>query len=327
MYDHELDTFKRGINLVEFAASRYGYRRIARHSSRSSHALEREVDHDKILVTRQADGHWVYCSVRDNHDRGTIVDFVQRRGRMDLGRARQELREWLRLPRPDPGPAVRPVCPFVPRDPGAIAEAFAAAREAETSLYLNGRGVRPETLRDPRFAARWRVDRRGNVLFPHGDELGAVCGFEIKNTRFTGFATGGRKTLWQSTQRATDSVVVICESAIDALSYHQLFKPKHSWYASVAGALSPEQIDRLGRTFARLPPRTEIVAAVDADDGGSHLATTLAELAAAHGVRIARLSPVPTIKDWNDVLQRVERDYIASLPKRHRSPTAQERAR
>jgi hypothetical protein len=35
-----------------------------------------------------------------------------------------------------------------------------------------------------------RIDSRGNAVFPHFDGAG-LCGYEIKNQRFTGFAAGG----------------------------------------------------------------------------------------------------------------------------------------
>ena len=39
---------------------------------------------DKIVVNRGADGHYVYFSVRDDDDNGSIIDFVQRRDRISL---------------------------------------------------------------------------------------------------------------------------------------------------------------------------------------------------------------------------------------------------
>jgi hypothetical protein len=46
-----------------------------------------------------------------------------------------------------------------------------------------------------------------------------VCGYEIKNRDFTGFARGGSKGLWLSHTEPDDTRMVSCESAIDALSH------------------------------------------------------------------------------------------------------------
>jgi len=322
MHDRELDQFKRDINLVEYAIDRYGYRRLPRESSRSSHVLVHEPSHDKILVTRQPDGHWVYCSVRDDRDQGTVVDFVQRRRHLDLGRTRQELRDWLRTPRPDPGPTRRPECPPVTRDREAVTHAFARAYTPASSAYLNGRGLLPETLHDARFAGTWKEDARGNTLFPHRDEQG-LCGFEIKNHGFTGFAAGGHKALWHSVRRPADTVLIVTESAIDAMSYQQLHRLRCARYVSTAGSLSRPQTELISRTFARLPPQTQIVAAVDADARGATIAATIAQLAAAHTLSFVRHEPAPGLgKDWNEALQRLERDLLASLDNlpRRRAP-------
>jgi hypothetical protein len=201
----------------------------------------------------------------------------------------------------------------VVRDRQAVSLAYAGADAVPNDAYLNGRGIRPETLQSTRFAPCWKRDRRGNVLFPHRDEQG-LCGFEMKNLRFTGFATGGRKALWHSAKREGDSVVVVCESAIDAFSYQQLHRLGGARYVSIAGTMSRSQLELLGRTLARLAPSMTVVAAVDADLAGRAFAVQLEQIAAAHALSFARHSPEPAVgKDWNEVLQRVERDFIAGL--------------
>ena len=72
----ELDAFKREIDLREFAVS-LGYE-IDRHESwRGSTVLRR--DADKIVVKRHGNGHYVFFSVRDDRDNGTVIDLLQRR--------------------------------------------------------------------------------------------------------------------------------------------------------------------------------------------------------------------------------------------------------
>ena len=326
MHDDELDRFKRDINLVEYASG-LGYRRVPRESSRASHLLRSDTRADKIVVTRQADGHWVYCSVHDARDHGTILDFLQHRERASLGQIRATLRQWLGTPRPDPGPERRPETPPVARDPLAVVQAFGAAEVATRSFYLQGRGLRPETLTSERFAGTWKVDRRGNVLFAHTDDEG-LTGFEIKSVGFTGFARGGRKALWQSAALAEDTRLVITESAIDALSYHQLHGGRGARYVSTGGAIGHDQAALLTRVIERLVPAGAVIAAVDADRGGDLLATTLEGLARAAKRPLERHSPTPAhgVKDWNDVLQKLERNTLRSVPPVART-TALERGR
>jgi hypothetical protein len=80
------------------------------------------------------------------------------------------------------------------------------------------------------------IDNRGNDIFPHYDGDG-LTGFTIKNDNYQGFSKGGTKALWSSKPSESDLRLVITESAIDAMSYHQLFADKnpHTRYISTGG--------------------------------------------------------------------------------------------
>jgi hypothetical protein len=74
----ELDLFKSRINLTEYASAQ-GYVLDRKHSSRNSVAM-RGPSGDKVIIARDArDGNWIYFSVTDEEDNGTIIDFVTRR--------------------------------------------------------------------------------------------------------------------------------------------------------------------------------------------------------------------------------------------------------
>lgn len=103
---------------------------------------------------------------------------------------------------------------------------------------------------------------------------------------------------------------MLTESAIDAISYYQFAPDDLTSYASTAGTLSRHQRSILVEAFGRLPAGASVVLAFDADAGGDRLAHDVAEL--AQGVRVLREVPRQG-KDWNECLQRSERDYIASL--------------
>jgi hypothetical protein len=308
MYDHELDRFKSDIHLVHFAVDRYGYRRDRRESSRASHVLRHLITNDKIIVRRDADGHWTYFSVRDDRDNGTVIDFVKERGfHHSLRGIRRELRSWIGTATPEPEVWFSSRAPL--RDLRSVADAFAAARASETYAYLTARGLRRETLCDPRFAGTWRQDRRGSALFVHRDDAGEITGFEIKCQRFTGFASGGTKSAWQSAARYDDKSLVITESAIDALSYHQLHAEQAPTcrYLSTAGAPSTRQFALLQRIFAALPASMTVIAAVDSDEAGDKLAKRIEELTTSEPHLIFRRDSPSADKDWNDVLRRAQR--------------------
>jgi len=69
-----------------------------------------------------------------------------------------------------------------------------------------------------------------------------------------------------------------------------------------------------------LPPASRVMAAVDSDVAGVKLASRIEDLVRGHpAISFERHSPAPA-KDWNEVLQQHERDYIRSLPALRRSP-------
>jgi hypothetical protein len=325
--DEELDRFKR-INLPEYAASR-GYRLIGREptrsggwrcSTRTSLLMRHPITDDKIVIRVEGDGHWTYFSVRDARDNGTIIDFLQRRGALTLGKVREELGSWAGQERPTiPREHFRPSLGVQRRDRTAVRDAFARAQIASNSVYLNSRGIRPETLCSERFRGTWRVDDRDNLLFPHRDGPGidGVCGFEKKSRGFIGFATGGTKTLWVSNVCVGDTKLVFAEAVIDVFSYHQLHRDDHACYASTGGSFGEPQARFIARAIAKMGPGATIVIATDNDDAGEKLAAKIADLAGRATV-VRDRSRVG--KDWNDCLQERERDYIESLRSRNRGP-------
>ena len=272
MYDRELDRFKRDVHLLRYAIERYGYERSKPKSTRASHVLAHPTTGDKVVAKLTPDGRWIYFSVRDDRDHGTVIDFVLHRLRRgSFGEARKELRGWLGSAPPDRSEWRALAQPAPAPDPRLADRAFLAARFAPTSAYLESRGLRRETLSSPRFAGTWRIGPRDNVLFAHRDDTGTFTGCEVKNRGFTRFSTGGKRTFWQSQTLPTDRTVVLAESAIDALSYHALH-PRDGLaqrYLSTAGAPSGYQLTILDRLFSRLPPGCTVIDACGFHKGTS----------------------------------------------------------
>ena len=106
MFDAELESFKH-IDLRAYAASQ-GYQLDAKASCRGTAVMRHPVSDDKVIIKRGTDGHYVYFSVRDERDNGTIIDFVQFRQGLSLGATRKELRPWIGQP-PVPVPAFQPL--------------------------------------------------------------------------------------------------------------------------------------------------------------------------------------------------------------------------
>jgi 5S rRNA maturation endonuclease (ribonuclease M5) len=314
----ELEKFKTEINLVDYAQSQ-GYQYSSQLSSRNS-AVLRHDNGDKIVVATDTDGHGVYFSIIDEADNGTIIDFVQNRSNLRLGGVRKELRDWRNEPRAQ-------TSRFIPRDkPQAInsdrlsvIKAISGFKVAQKHDYLEKRGIKQSILTSDRFIGTVAVDNRGNAIFPHSDGDG-LTGFTVKNENFTGFSKGGTKALWRSQPRDSDCAprtseadrrLVIVESAIDAMSYHQLFTEQnsHTRYISTGGTISHKQLDLIKTAMADMTRLGgEIVIATDNDVAGNKLFKTLAKEAPAKS-QISRDVPKQG-KDWNELLQHTRPQEI-----------------
>jgi len=239
-----------------------------------------------------------------------VIDFVQRRQHLNLGAVRQILRPWIgrtatELPL---FPRLEPAGP----DRKRMENAYRRMRDAPPHPYLeNERYLPAALLRAPRFVRRVRIDRRGNAVFPHFDFAG-LCGYEIKNRHYSGFASGGRKGLWLSQWRADDQHLVLAESAIDALSHAALFPDAEdkTRYASLGGRPSFNQRILLEAMVAKLPANSEVVAAFDADGAGRMLVELAGAAVQAVAHRKERTDlifrahlPDREGEDWNQVLQ------------------------
>ena len=306
----EIERFKQEINLTEYAACQ-GYVLDRRESSRNSVTMRGPND-DKIIIGKEGtSGDWIYFSIRDEADHGTIIDFVQKRQQLNLGEVRKQLRMWIngttRLsPRLSPDRYVAQVEPIT-RNLAGIRAQFAAMNPIrETHPYLEKeRRIPAEVLVHPRFTGKIYRDRYGNAVFPHYDRQG-LCGFELRNTRFKGFAKGGKKGFWYSTSTAEDSNLVITESAIESLSYHALYGAEKTRYFSIAGEMNAMQRQLLEAAFLKLATNTVIVIAMNNDAGGWHLAEEIKELVLATGrddLAVMEQSPEGDGVDWNDVLK------------------------
>ena len=299
----ELENFKTRIDLRAYAASE-GYQEDRGNSYQGSACMRHPATDDKIFVKRDADGHYVYFSVRDDRDNGSLLDFVMVRQRVSLGAARKVIRLWLGQPQQVPVPAF-PALPKTPKDRMRVDTEFARMQEVRSHPYLENERTLPAALLESgRFAGRVRMDGRGNAVFPHFDRDG-LCGYEIKNSGYTGFSAGGSKGLWFSQVGPEDNRLVFCESAIDALSHAALFPDDRARYASIGGKPNPQQPELIRAAVARMPVGSEIVAAMDADADGATLAGVVrgaVELSGRTDLRFAVHEPFG-FKDWNDQLR------------------------
>lgn len=290
----ELEYFKTHINLAEYAASR-GYMLDKRESSRASLVM-RHSDGDKIVIATGDDSHGIFFSVKHQAN-GSILDFVMHRDSVNLGHARQILRNLNSASFPTAPLVFIPKPKPVTHDRAAIMATWHSLRPYEGE-YLQSRGLTPATI--TAFSESIRIEpNHKNVCFKHEDAFG-VTGWEVKNRTFTGFSTGGVKSFFVGRvgENPDDAPqrIVMSESALDGMSYYQA-DPRLGLYLSFAGALSPEQktlLQKILTKYAGIP----VITATDNDGQGDEYAAMIEKIRPD----AIRARP-PQGKDWNDCIR------------------------
>ena len=159
-----------------------------------------------------------------------------------------------------------------------------------------------------------RIGEYGNVLFPHWNKDASggkkLCGFEKKNSGFTGFSSHGMKGLWCSAATDQDRRMVVAETTIDALSYAALFGYDDARFFSIAGQMNPHQPALLNQAMQKMPAGSKIILAVDHDAGGDAIAEYIEPIYKHVRDTIGRTDLELVIdrpeihgQDWNDVLR------------------------
>ena len=239
----ELVRFKEDINLLEFAMS-YGYQYQRSESTKNS-AVLRKGDETLVVVTNDQ-SYGQYFSLKNQKDCGSIIDFVQNREVINLGKVRKELRPWL----PSPFPSLEPSLVPTKKAKRKPASQFQIERMLEWHRLTPYRGdflqknfnLSRETIQ--LFAEKIRLNEDGFPCFRHVD-LDGITGFEIENSLGCDFSISGKPALF--VHRISDRIdrIVIVSSAAEAMAYHQLKGQTNTMYFGLGNVFSESQLELL----------------------------------------------------------------------------------
>ena len=295
---NELAILKREINLVTFA-SIFGFEVDRKRSTKTSIAMR--AGNDKVVISKKG-GIWVYFSVFDEQDSGTIIDFVIRRSNKSTKEAIEFLNDWSGL---GPVPNSYHRIEESSAEPRRVKAIFDRCRAIKKHAYLESRGICSELLLTPRFKGRVFVDRYNNLAFPHFRNR-EVCGLELKNKKRGLLVKGSKKTFWRSNTLKADDTIILTESVIDALSYHQLFQTDNAFYFVTGGGISSDQCSLLVELLESVTQIRKVLVATDNDDGGDRIAdrVTKAISKSRFEGECLREKPSTQGEDWNDQLRK-----------------------
>lgn len=288
--NHELTTLKQAIDPCTVLAD-YDFTLDKAKSTAKGRVMRRQ--DEKLLVMRGDNGNWVVTDMRAGKS-GSVLDLMMWLTGCSLVEAKSRLQAVNCAPTPDLSLSI-PQKQSPNTAPLSLDTLTPATRD---TANLADRGI-GDWVHHPVFVGKVFEDWRGNACFPHYDDNGP-CGWEVKNSGFTGFANGGHKGLWFSNRPAVLQRLVLTESAIDAMSYHAIHGGDDMRYLSFGGGIGRNQIGLITRAIERTPNDCLIVLAVDNDAAGSGYIEQITAL--VNGCRRVQAHQPTTGKDWNEAL-------------------------
>ena len=293
--------FIREINLVEFAFH-YGYCMNGAKGKKWPVLVNKNIDDTIIIGHSCASSHQYYWNPLNENDRGTIIQFV--RNRLGLLFENNHLKKqaeninavlygYLKMAVTEKGIFVSyrkiKAKPFDPVSLQALTDA---------GYLVNQRGISLDTLQDKVFAGTiMQMLQKGfcNIAFPYFDMHESIVGAELCNKGFKAHAAGSDKSngIWHSNILSSTKHIVIGESGIDALSYHQLKGSHENIYVSVGGHLTQGQINTIA-SLAEKISAGKIMGAFDNDRAGRKFTQICSERFESF------VADVPEEKDFNE---------------------------
>ena len=282
-----LQRFARMIDLPAFVGQQ-GFPLSERQEHGSLCMIHRSTGETLRLEKDAERGSWTYASAGDPSDRGTVVDYLQRRD----GTSRAPCLDRLiacceERGRGSPEAArYRAFLRAMPEDLRRAARAHEQVKLAEhaTTKALERLGVPRGTLDESRFgAAKRESDVSGLTTEP--------------------------KALWASEYRAGDRAVVLVERPIDAIAYERAHGRQSVCYLATGSRPDDAQKKRLAHILAEVPGGVGVVVAYGRDEAGRRIAKEVQSLAPM--VRMERHVPQLGAR-WADQMQ-LERRHEISL--------------
>jgi hypothetical protein len=218
---------------------------------------------------------------------GGAIDLAMHLNDLDFKSAVEWL--WNHFPHPDHRELqlpCRPKLTLPPPDPGKL--------PGVKRYLVHDRAIAVSLLQPLIESGRLYADDRGNAVFLLLGKENRPVGAELRGTtpaRWRAMAPGSQKDLgYFSIPAPGTTTVVLCESAIDAISCFALH-PTHLCISTAGARPNPRWLALL------IHHGYEIYCGFDSDDTGESMAT---EMIALHP-SVKRLRPMH--HDWNDVLK------------------------
>ncbi|ADB42651.1 toprim domain-containing protein [Spirosoma linguale] len=290
----QLSDYKQQIDLVQFLETE-GFSKDRRKSTRRWPVLENAEGRKLIIGNNQKTNEYFYYNPEDSRDRGTIVDYVIDKLHIDTATREgwQQLHEFIgryagdlsHLAKSRSTDLVESQPPSDTSRSKAMSHYFRLDPLTNTDYLMDRRGLTVDTLGHRAFIGKifnktFISKKTGetviNTVFPMESEQG-ITAILLKNDSPTGLVNGHTwgerlESIWVSNlpKGHQPKEMLICESPIDALSYHQLHPPKEPYdrvYVATGGQPSSLQPLTVQRLIDRVKPEL-VILGHDNDNSG-----------------------------------------------------------
>ncbi len=304
--DLELERFKTEINIADIAEY-YAFDIDREKSTRKSIVMKSE--RDVIIISKNANtNHYIYFNANDESDRGTIIDFVQKRTRMNLGQVRKLLRDFLNKKsdfyeiiassKDEQNMLIAQV---------KLIEFFTklfseTKKEKETNFFFfEERGITEKTFKNTELVGF--KDRK--FYFPLINNKGNIVGIyttdkELKEKKLL---KDSYKGIWIDKRLHKNiNKIFITESPIDSLSLKELgLDDENTLHIATIGRMGDVAKKAIEQILSYYKD-AELVIATDNDEAGEDIARELAEIAEKSKLSNINRLTIDNFKDINDYL-------------------------
>jgi len=298
---------------IEAVAESLGFIKDRSKSSKMSRKYTRDGDRIIVKDSPRYPGQEYYTlgKSKEEGDCGPVFNFVYfREGDQNLGKTRKILRRFIGT-LDDVGTVTLPTPTRTIEEAVDRSSEWEALNETPRAIkkhvvnHLYKMGLTRETLKD--FRGLVHADMRKNACFVSRLYTGKVVGWSLRGTQDKTFRSnhGTKALFWGPGEKERAEYLVVTESALDALSYWQLF---HGEVDIVVSATNGNTGDYgLVVQLARELQVQQIIVATDADEAGEKQAKALTSMLDDAGVPWFYHRPPTEEKDWNKYLLATRR--------------------
>lgn len=306
--------FRNEISIIEMALS-VGYK-ISKKDGLKWPVLKDELSGDKIIIVNaQSTDNQGYFNPHDTNDKGTLINFVKNRigsifpyhnDKSEVGNINAVLYNYQNLPLPEKNKFKADVTNLVQKYSEKEFHLPEGLSQLRDPSYLHFRAIQSSTVNDTLFCEKiynLKVGDYNNIGFPYFNASGEIVGFEIRNKQFKHVIEGSDRSIgiWHSNMPQTLEAVILTESPIDALSYHQIKGKKNSWYVSFGGSVTAGQLETVKSIIGHpnAIPGLKIISAVDNDEVGKVYTKKFKEAFTGNVIE-----DYPRLNDYNEDLKK-----------------------